>query len=1226
MVFSSTGLGGSRSKLYVPSSENVSVPTAQNLSKGIYDDDGGEALDDTRICVCLRLRPMNKLEASRRSKNCVEVHRSGTGLTIDSPLDGEFNFSFDRVFDEKAPQNEVFQHAVSPVPYHLLRGYNCTVFAYGQTGSGKTHSMLGAGGIGWTLDATQNYKLTKLGVLNNENNGDEKKSSIDSAGSNENTDDEEIAGLIPRTAMSIFDLMGKSPSHIEYTVRCSYVEIYLEKALDLLSPGNDNLNIVEDFPADEAAGISASDKGDSSVAGVKIQGASEACCFDESDVIALLMRGNAHRTVSSTNLNTESSRSHAIFSMKIEQNNLESRNRKASVLHMVDLAGSEMASKNQKKGNTMVEVPGGALQREGMMINKSLFALTLAVKQVAENQRHGTTGNGALAGIKSISRKSKLTRFLLPAFGGNCLTTLLLTASPSTYNVSETMDTIRFGQRCRRIENSPSIQRAINPADFARRLASSEEMQDKLITLVKELASECHSLKPEGTSWIRKNKTPATPLWETIETIVDENEVGTKNDLIKKIRSRKLDEKSTTDDDKELGKSDIAIIDNVHENAENAELRSEVAILRSQNEKLLIEKEKNQHELFEANAKIQMLSQQKMEVEHNLRTSQFRENEATVFLRQFRRFYRRLLKNKAAQGTGDTSEITAKVPGVPDLDDLIDVDTLLLESGLIEEEEIRDDKAGGPYRPSGGALLRSTNAAKKAAKEEAMLETKEKGADVDTENERGGGDADADAGAGMTRQSISRSNNPAFSVSAITNRQKALHTPAGRLANMREKDLERDLLQMTERCIELQVSLNEEKANVDVLTNRSGSLSKKRLAQEATSLRQALDRKTHDLQAIIWKMNELHLINKTYNEKMANSEQHVTYLEESLLDLQNTNRRTILEREESEKKLRGEAEKLKVLVNEATIPLWQFGEISVAERTLPRRVILPIRGGSEERDASWADTNPRIVDDDNISEASIGLHEEEMLGSALTSRKGNEVGTRNAPVVHVNGESLAQTKVRTSDAFTQTSIVNIVEMGVMTEETTLVEVDIATNKAMSSDKVEPKGKVSDNQEPDDSYSVGEASTPPASIDKFDDDGVSLNMGEIFPGTKFDLLPQKKAPGKEKVNNPIVSTHTHRDVPLPVASQQTKLLPEPSGAEATKPPVQGKEVAKPSPDMFSGGKPSSFRARRFGRKLGPMIKPGVLKEAKKRSVQSSSRRSNDAQNRRSTSAPASRAVP
>jgi hypothetical protein len=183
---------------------------------------------------------------------------------------------------------------------------------------------------------------------------------------------------------------------------------------------------------------------------------------------------------------------------------------------------------------------------------------------------------------------------------------------------------------------------------------------------------------------------------------------------------------------------------------------------------------------------------------------------------------------------------------------------------------------------------------------------------------------------------------------------------------------------------------------------------------------------------------------------------------------------------------------------------------------------------------------------------------------------------------------------------------------------------------MSSHKAEPKGEVSNNHESDASYSVGEISTytPPASVGKFDDDGVSLSMGEIFPGTKFDLLPQKKEPAKEKENTPVESTNSSRDVPPPVASQQTKLLPEPSGADATKPPVQSKEIAKPSPDLFSGGKPSSFRARRFGRKLGPMIKPGVLKEAKKRSVESSTRRtsSRDAQNRRSISAPASRAVP
>jgi len=69
------------------------------------------------------------------------------------------------------------------------------------------------------------------------------------------------------------------------------------------------------------------------------------------------------------------------------------------------------------------------------------------------------------------------------------------------------------------------------------------------------------------------------------------------------------------------------------------------------------------------------------------------------------------------------------------------------------------------------------------------------------------------------------------------------------------------------------------------------------------SMRQALDRKSHDLQAIIWKMNELHLINKTYNEKMANRDQ-LHYLEECLMDLQNTNRNLVMDKQESEAKLR----------------------------------------------------------------------------------------------------------------------------------------------------------------------------------------------------------------------------------------------------------------------------------------------------------------------------------
>merc|ERR1712129_385953 len=101
---------------------------------------------------------------------------------------------------------------------------------------------------------------------------------------------------------------------------------------------------------------------------------------------------------------------------------------------------------------------------------------------------------------------------------------------------------------------------------------------------------------------------------------------------------------------------------------------------------------------------------------------------------------------------------------------------------------------------------------------------------------------------------------------------------------------------------------------------------------EAMSLRQALD-----MQAIIWKMNELHLINKTYNEKMANREQHVTYLEECLIDLQNTNRNLIMDKQESEAKLREELENLQVLVD------------AMPKRNLASRILLPTKGSHPQK-------------------------------------------------------------------------------------------------------------------------------------------------------------------------------------------------------------------------------------------------------------------------------------
>jgi kinesin family member 5 len=334
----------------------------------------------------------------------------------------EINLTFFlQIFEEYATQEEVFEHAFADIPIALLEGYNSTCIAYGQTGTGKTHTMMGADGGSESLLYRSFRNLSSQ-------SGKETMTSRGISSDNDNAIDEETEldpekeGMIPRTISALFALMKKMKPSIEFTIRVSYVEIYLEKILDLLHPhGSSGSITIEDDneEADKAAGRKGT---------VRIQGASELCCFDEADVCALLARGNACRTMSSTEMNTESSRSHAIFILKLEQHDRISNKIKSSVLHMVDLAGSELASKETTKRSSMA-ANVSAVQTEALMINKSLSALHKMIRAQLAQQ----SGERDIP-LEEITRQSKLSRLLRPAFGGNCLTTLILTASPSSYN------------------------------------------------------------------------------------------------------------------------------------------------------------------------------------------------------------------------------------------------------------------------------------------------------------------------------------------------------------------------------------------------------------------------------------------------------------------------------------------------------------------------------------------------------------------------------------------------------------------------------------------------------------------------------------------------------------------------------------------------------------------------------------------------------------------------
>jgi len=112
-------------------------------------------------------------------------------------------------------------------------------------------------------------------------------------------------------------------------------------------------------------------------------------------------------------------------------------------------------------------------------------------------------------------------------------------------------------------------------------------------------------------------------------------------------------------------------------------------VSRTQNDNYALER-RGMCGIAALNNEIRSLTQRKTEVEYSLLTRQFREYEAMVFLRQFWRFYRRLLRNRAHQRTGRTSEVIERVSGVPDLKDLIHVDSLLLEARLIEDSGLHD--------------------------------------------------------------------------------------------------------------------------------------------------------------------------------------------------------------------------------------------------------------------------------------------------------------------------------------------------------------------------------------------------------------------------------------------------------------------------------------------------------------------------------------------------------
>jgi kinesin family protein 5 len=245
------------------------------------------------IKVVCRFRPMNRMELAANSDECIDIDPSLTTVRLrsraaagETAADGGDGFSFDRVFPPSAGQVEIFDFGVKGIVQDVMAGFNGTLFCYGQTGSGKTYTMMGT-----------------------------------------DIDSPEGKGLIPRITQQIFASIASADAAVEYTVKVSYMEIYMERIRDLLAPAHDNLSIHED-----------------KTRGVYVKGLHEVYVGSEGEVYAVMKAGGKTRAISATNMNAESSRSHSIFLVGIHQRNVETGSQKSGNLYLVDLAGSEKVS------------------------------------------------------------------------------------------------------------------------------------------------------------------------------------------------------------------------------------------------------------------------------------------------------------------------------------------------------------------------------------------------------------------------------------------------------------------------------------------------------------------------------------------------------------------------------------------------------------------------------------------------------------------------------------------------------------------------------------------------------------------------------------------------------------------------------------------------------------------------------------------------------------------
>lgn len=351
-------------------------------------------------------------------------------------------FILDGIFSNIS-QEDIYNNTCSNCVESVLEGYNCSIFAYGCTGTGKTYTMFNLGGAG-----------TQKSV-----------------------------GIVPRICSDIFDKIDAE----SFSIKCSFIEIYIEKIKDLLNTKTKDLKLKQNANGS-----------------VYIKNITEKSVVNTEDILSVIQTGFKNRSTASTSLNDFSSRSHAIVSLYISQTK-EDGTEIQSKIHFIDLAGSENVGKSEVKGMNL---------QEAQYINKSLSALSNVISALTEKGREHIP-----------YRDSKLTYLLNDSLGGNSKTIIITTISDK--NINDTLNTLNFAKRAKEIKNLPKVNKVETVSSL---LKTISELQKRIAEL---------ETQKEIIYTIEENKENKESVYlQEIEKL--QNKIKIQNDLFD--RQRKLTE------------------------------------------------------------------------------------------------------------------------------------------------------------------------------------------------------------------------------------------------------------------------------------------------------------------------------------------------------------------------------------------------------------------------------------------------------------------------------------------------------------------------------------------------------------------------------------------------------------------------------------------------------------------------------------------------------------